>query len=240
MCIVFFEHRPGTETPLILGANREEQFSRPMQDHGVFKINGMKAWVAGRDHGPTGDFERSGTWLGVNENQVVVAVTNRDDGKLHGPDQLRSRGLLCWDLLAAGSAEAAAKIASRELRENPVYGGCNFITVDANHAYVVPFIGCGDQYYDPDSKYWMHSDGDIHKLKAGFHCCCNMWHDDNDDERVQTTLQLAPGFDQYKDYCKQLDLADGSFGTRCSTTIRLGNLLVEHRVGGEFVVVPLW
>ena len=40
-----------------------------------------------------------GTWLGVNESGLVVAVTNRRDGELRWEDQIRSRGLLVIALL---------------------------------------------------------------------------------------------------------------------------------------------
>ena len=42
----------------------------------------LRCLLAGADHGPDGSFPEMGTWLGVNEAGLAVAVTNRHDGEL--------------------------------------------------------------------------------------------------------------------------------------------------------------
>jgi hypothetical protein len=75
-----------------------------------------------------------GTWLGVNEHGVLVAVTNRR--KSHPPPQPRSRGLLTRELLAFPTAREAAAYVVTEL-ERGTYAGCNFVCADADSATVV-------------------------------------------------------------------------------------------------------
>jgi uncharacterized protein with NRDE domain len=87
--------------PLLVAANRDEHYDRPSAEPSLSKTS--PKILAGRD------LRAGGTWLGVNEYGVVVGILNR---RLNG-DQLpqatlRSRGLLCMDLLAHKSAAAAA------------------------------------------------------------------------------------------------------------------------------------
>jgi hypothetical protein len=229
MCIAFFEFRPSWKTPFIIGANREEQFGRPMEGPAFVKIGDMDAWVAGIDRGPRGQFETPGTWFGVNRNQVVVALLNRDDSVIHGYDAKRSRGLLCWDLLSSASAEEAADRVEKmtESETEVLYAGFNVIMADRKHVYSFGTQGCDP--YPPFS----------YTLLSGFHCVCNLRCNDPLDERVQTTLNIKPAHEHYQEYCKQLDIADGTFGTRCSTVVKLGELEIHHRIGGEFSQIEL-
>ena len=67
-----------------------------------------------------------GTWLGVNESGLVVAVTNRRDGELRWEDQIRSRGLLVIALLGLDDPEQAARLAEHALSQGG-FGGSNFL-----------------------------------------------------------------------------------------------------------------
>src|SRR2546425_423394 len=78
--------------------------------------------------------QAGGTWFGVNERGVLVAVTNRL--KSQPPPQPRSRGLLARDLLACPSAAVAADLAARELGQNR-YAGCNLLCADADRALLL-------------------------------------------------------------------------------------------------------
>lgn len=91
MCLLVFAWQPGTEQPLVLLANRDEFLARPSAP--------LAAWpdqpqiVAGRD------LDAQGTWLGVNSQGSVAALTNiRDLNLAEGP---RSRGQLVSDFLQA-------------------------------------------------------------------------------------------------------------------------------------------
>src|SRR3982751_2461325 len=108
MCLLAIFFRVAEDAPLVVGANREEAYARgglPPQ-----LLDGETRAVAGLD--PVA----GGTWLGVNEHGVLVAVTNRRKSDL--PVQPRSRGLLVRDLLACPTAAAAAEQAGRELGTN--------------------------------------------------------------------------------------------------------------------------
>src|SRR5262249_24864334 len=139
------------DAPLVAGANREEFYRRggePPRPH-----DGPPRFVAGID--PTG----GGTWFGVNEHGVLVAVTNRPKSVL--PDQPRSRGLLVRELLARPNAAAAVEQVTREL-ERGAYAGCNLVCADAERAVV---LQSGD---------WLR----VRPLPTGLHVLTN--HDVND------------------------------------------------------------
>jgi uncharacterized protein with NRDE domain len=99
--------------PLLVAANRDEHYDRPSAEPSL--SNTSPKILAGRD------LRAGGTWLGVNEYGLVAGILNR---RLNG-DQLpqatvRSRGLLCMDLLAHKSAVAAAAfIGAHDSRYNP-------------------------------------------------------------------------------------------------------------------------
>ncbi|HWO43620.1 MAG TPA: NRDE family protein [Candidatus Eisenbacteria bacterium] len=88
--------------PLVVAANRDERYDRAAIGPRLIESN--PAIIAGRD------LRAGGTWLGVNGYGVVVAVLNRrTQGAAAAPRELRSRGLLCLDLLRSTSASSAAE-----------------------------------------------------------------------------------------------------------------------------------
>jgi hypothetical protein len=114
------------DAPVIAAANREEAYSRGGEPPRI--LDGSCRAVAGVD--PVA----GGTWFGVNQHGVLVAVTNRDKSQL--PAHPRSRGLLVRDLLQCATARAATELATRELGENH-YAGCNFLCADCEGASVI-------------------------------------------------------------------------------------------------------
>ena len=126
MCLLAVFFRIVDDAPLVVGANREEAYARggepPQLQEGACRF------VAGRD--PTA----GGTWLGVNEHGVLVAITNRIKTLL--PPQPRSRGLLVRELLACPTAVDAVRLASHELGQNR-YAGCNLLCADLESATVL-------------------------------------------------------------------------------------------------------
>jgi uncharacterized protein with NRDE domain len=75
-----------------------------------------------------------GTWLGINADGLLVAITNRLKSQL--PAAPRSRGLLVLDLLQCASALAAMDLAARELSSNR-YAGCNIVCADTANLFVL-------------------------------------------------------------------------------------------------------
>src|SRR2546421_12920656 len=97
MCLLAIFFRVTDDAFLIVGANREEAYSRgglPPQ-----LLDGPTRAVAGLD--PVA----GGTWLGVNEQGVLVAATNRRQAQLPAPP--RTRALLARDLRPWATAAAA-------------------------------------------------------------------------------------------------------------------------------------
>jgi uncharacterized protein with NRDE domain len=161
MCLLALMDRVVEDAPVIVGANREELYSRGGEPPQV--LGGPGAAVGGRD--PVG----GGTWLAVNSRGLLVAVTNRP--KSNAPAQPRSRGLLVRDLLGCPTAKIAAEAAARELDRNR-YAGCNLLCADAETAIV---LHAGD---------WLR----VRPLPPGLHILTS--HDVNDagDRRLGHAL----------------------------------------------------
>src|SRR5687767_6645178 len=102
MCLVALFFRAVPDAPVVVGANREELYHRGGEPPQF--LDGPARVIAGRDPAA------GGTWLGVNEHGVLVAVTNRP--KSQPPPRPRSRGWLVRDLLGCPSAAAAQAVAS--------------------------------------------------------------------------------------------------------------------------------
>src|SRR5438093_1122372 len=126
MCLLALFYRVVEDAPVVAGANREELYTRGGEPPRL--LEGVCRAVAGVDP------QAGGTWFGVNERGVLVAVTNRP--KSQPPSQPRSRGLLARDLLACPNAAVAADLAARELGQNR-YAGCNILCADAERALVL-------------------------------------------------------------------------------------------------------
>ncbi len=161
MCLVALYFRACEDAPLVVGANREEDYARPGEPPQI--LPGVCRAVAGLD--PRG----GGTWLGVNEFGVLIAVTNR--AKSNPPAQPRSRGLLVRDLLGSRTAAHAADKAAAELGQN-LYTGCNLICADGERAVIVHG---GD---------WLR----VRFLPPGLHVLANHDINDGSDRRVGHAL----------------------------------------------------
>jgi hypothetical protein len=129
MCILGIAFCQFREVPIVILANREEFYARPTAAPRLFPRTGeTPAWFGGID------LLAGGTWLGVNEFGLLVAVTNRK--KEPPPENPPSRGLLCRSLLTFRETASAAAGAMRELSDNN-YAGCNLLIADRESARVV-------------------------------------------------------------------------------------------------------
>lgn len=210
MCLLALFFRAVEDVPVVVGANREEFYARGGTPPCL--LPGKPRSVAGLD--PTA----GGTWLGVNEHGVLVAVTNRR--KSLPPVSARSRGLLARELLSETSAVAAADRATRALDGGP-YAGCNVLCADAERAVVVQ---AGD---------WLR----VRPLPSGLHVLSNGDVNDEGDRRVGHALwrlgqrQYATGADclaALRDLCSEAGPPDAPLcwrgpdrGTVSSTLIAL-------------------
>jgi hypothetical protein len=126
MCLLALFFRAVPDAPVVVGANREENYSRGGE---LPCIQGDACrFVGGRD--PVS----GGTWLGVNQYGLLAAVTNRP--RSHLADRPRSRGLLVRDLLGCRDAGGALELATRQLDQKH-YAGCNLLCADHDRAFVI-------------------------------------------------------------------------------------------------------
>ncbi|QKG91556.1 NRDE family protein [Halorubrum salinarum] len=151
MCTLTLAWRTFGDAPVALAATRDEALDRPSEPpavRGATSGDGGRADDGGRGtDGDAGgrvryvaprDAEAGGTWIGVSEGGLVVAVTNRWlDADREGD---RSRGLLVRDCLTAPSAEAAVRAVERELDERD-YDGFNLVLADERAAFLLAYDG---------------------------------------------------------------------------------------------------
>ena len=93
------------ETPW-LAANRDEAYARP--------FSGPVAWPGDPAFWAPRDEQAGGTWLGVNANGLIAAITNRS--RLPEQPGLPSRGALVTGALAQPSLDAARAWLQQELQ----------------------------------------------------------------------------------------------------------------------------
>ena len=146
MCILFVALNAHSEYPLILCANRDEFHHRPTEVAHIWPDSNI---LAGKD------LEAGGTWLGVNQQGAISALTNIRDPLLIQSD-MKSRGELVLKALTDdGVNEAWLQ------RHSPLYNPFNLLYGDQDALYC----------YDSRSKVST-------RLTAGFHSISNGALDD--------------------------------------------------------------
>jgi hypothetical protein len=126
MCILAIQYNLVPESPILVAANREEYYDRAAVAPSI--QSGKPRILCGIDQ------QAGGTWLGVNQNGMFVAASNRP--KTVPAIAPRSRGVLCRDLLRCGSARQAVDQALDELSTDK-YDGVNYVIADGESAWVV-------------------------------------------------------------------------------------------------------
>ena len=223
MCLVFIDFQPASPGPLLVAANREESRRRPTTSPVCCKQHRMRSLLAGADHGPDGSFPAMGTWLGVNEAGMAVAVTNRHDGELAWADQTRSRGLLAVLLLDSDRPDHAASVAQSALARGG-YGGCNFLIATADTAFIVQAPGPTRVTVAP--------------LDPGIHAMTNLDLDDDADPRIQlvrTTLEPENFLASAARLCRddRIVVAGADRGTVSSSLIVAGDEIVLYHIESD-------
>ena len=171
MCLLGIAFRKFQSVPLVVLANREEFYARPTAGPSVHPPEvELPAWFGGID------LVAGGTWLGVNEFGLLVAVTNRQ--KQSHRENPPSRGVLCRSLLGFRETASAVQNAERELRDNN-YAGCNLLIADRTRAVAVE---AGDELKTT-------------QLETGFHLLANAALNDGDDSRI---LRVRREFEQVR------------------------------------------
>lgn len=105
MCTLIALYRVVPGYDLIVGMNRDEDRTRPSTPPQL--IDGTPQIVAPRDA------RAGGTWIGVNEQGLVAALSNRRGKK---STSAKSRGLLMFEILRQTAPRGAAIAIDREVR----------------------------------------------------------------------------------------------------------------------------
>jgi uncharacterized protein with NRDE domain len=223
MCLVFISFRPGREMPVMIGANREEARRRPATSPVCCVRGSMRCLLAGADHGPDGSFPQVGTWLGVNEAGLAVAVTNRRDGELAWQDQVRSRGLLAVELLGRQLVEEALGHARGELSLGG-FGGCDVLIADRRRAAVVHAPGA--------------TRVGVVELAPGTHALANLDVDEPNDSRIKLVHKALDSDDflaSAASICRDpgIIIAGTDRGTVSSSLVSIGAEIVLYHVLGD-------
>jgi uncharacterized protein with NRDE domain len=130
MCFVLLLYGVHRECPIVIAANREERRDRPAT--GPHDWNTVPRIWAGRDE------VAGGTWLGVNEAGLVVAITNRR-AEANDPNA-PSRGALCLGALHQPTAAATRDYLNSELAQRQ-FNPFNLIAVDGQEAWAATWRG---------------------------------------------------------------------------------------------------
>jgi len=126
MCLLAIQYQLAPESPVLVAANREERYDRPCRAPAI--QSGKPRVLCGLDE------QAGGTWLGVNQHGMFVGACNRR--KPNPPVMPKSRGVLCREMMRAGSARQAVEIALEELSTDQ-YDGVNYVCADAESGWVV-------------------------------------------------------------------------------------------------------
>lgn len=131
MCSLLLAWQLLPDTPIALAANRDERYDRPSTGPRLLSADP-------RVLAPV-DQTAGGTWLGVNDLGLVVAIANRRDG----PEGERSRGQLVRDLLSTDTSDEARTFLTSLLGEHR-YAGFHLLLIDPFDAFYATWDGSLD------------------------------------------------------------------------------------------------
>ncbi len=109
MCILFIAVNQHPDYPVVIAANRDEFYGRPTQTSHFW--DDYPDILAGRD------LQSGGTWMGLNRQGYIAALTNFRDPKMNNPEA-PSRGHLVSDFLKRPSTNYADSLVSTRSHYN--------------------------------------------------------------------------------------------------------------------------
>ncbi|MBF0102244.1 MAG: NRDE family protein [Desulfobacterales bacterium] len=122
MCLIVFAYNTHPHYRLILISNRDEFYQRPTEPLHIWQD---KKIVAGRD------LQSMGTWLGINSNRYVAALTNFRDPKSLKPNTPSRGELVCSWLMAQNTNTWMNELP----KQSSHYNGFNLLFCDLTHCY---------------------------------------------------------------------------------------------------------
>ena len=203
MCVLAIQYKAARDAHVLVAHNREESVDRPAQAPRI--QSGRPRVVCGIDR------KAGGTWLGVNQHGLFVAVANRSKTLL--PLEPRSRGLLCRELLNLHTAKEATERAARELASGK-YAGANYVCADARTGAVV---------YGGDTV-------EIVELTRGLHILTNGDLDNYHDERQEFVRRLLT-LQRLDSAVAFLAVASKAFSRKPDESGRRGVVIVGNQFG---------
>lgn len=225
MCTILIATRCASDCPFFVVANRDESYARPASAPALRSIEGMQV-LAPRD-------ERSGgTWLGLNEAGLFVAITNRFE--VERRPHHRSRGELVWTSLGRSGVDEALEYV-RGLSPTD-YGGFHLLVADRTRAQVI----------------W--SDGAVFReevLAPGYHALSERSFGAGPSKRLERLALRSAGWRDLDDALRRelieamawrdaqepfestcVHMPELGYGTRSSTIVALGERVrFEHADG---------
>ncbi len=126
MCILFIAVNQHPKFPLIIAANRDEFHNRPTTDSAFWGSN--KEILAGKDN------QAGGTWMGINKNGSVSALTNIRAPNKEVKDAVTRGELVLNFLLASGKQQQ--KYAQTLAESKAQYNGYNLLFGKLDQLYV--------------------------------------------------------------------------------------------------------
>ncbi|UTF53044.1 NRDE family protein [Natronosalvus rutilus] len=130
MCTLTLAWQVFEEAPVVVAANRDEGLERPSDSPDLYATDPLV--VAPRDA------EAGGTWIGFNDHDLFVGITNRwTDADLAGE---RSRGRLVADALSRPSAHEARTFVA-EAVDAVEFAGFSLVVADRDDAFVLEWDG---------------------------------------------------------------------------------------------------
>ncbi|MBX2808124.1 MAG: NRDE family protein [Cellvibrionaceae bacterium] len=228
MCLLLFSFQPHGPTPLVLGANRDEFFTRPTAAADFWQD--QPQLVAGRD------LQGQGTWLGLTTSGRFAAVTNVREPGVRVDNPL-SRGELTRDYLTANHRPHAYLQAVQQRMDR--YAGFNLLVGQLGRQH--------------SSLYYLSNrHAEIHTLQAGLYGLSNHLLDSpwpkvvdgklalanvlkaqgNDHRAIRTLLENTTPADDARlpdtgvSYAREKALSSrfiklGDYGTRASTVVTI-------------------
>ncbi len=129
MCVTIILHNIIRNYPLIIGNNRDEMIYRKFL-HPKFIYEKPKIFAPK-------DLEQGGTWIGINENKILVNILNKWTGKnnFFGSKNYISRGHLVIELLKLSSIDEMLK--KIETIEKDKFMPFQLLIADKNNVYII-------------------------------------------------------------------------------------------------------
>ncbi|OGN07686.1 MAG: hypothetical protein A3B86_02520 [Candidatus Yanofskybacteria bacterium RIFCSPHIGHO2_02_FULL_38_22b] len=213
MCTLIVAHRLFDGFPVVVAANRDELLDRPSE---LPCIRGAGIFAPK-------DLQRGGSWIGVNEQGVFAALTNRSHVKSK-PDR-ESRGDLIMQALQYGTAKSAFE--DFRLFDGKRFNGFNLVIADKNRMYLLRGNGVIiNSFLKSDQLLLATNVGVAEVDDLGPDRCKNIfkvWHKNSMGGCEPTLEVLSQLLDIHNPYPHGTCIYEPSFnyGTKSSSVIRL-------------------